>query len=493
MPTLTIFQGNLRTDAYFEGAPVLSSVLRESGFPIDLPCGGKGVCSKCRVVAEGVLSPLTAKEREAGCRLACQTVLLGDATVTLQGAQAMQNIAVSGERPAFSFERKHGRYGLAVDIGTTTLAASLLSLESGQTLAVASKENPQRNVAADVIGRIEAAMNGQSARLKEQITSAIEDMRREVCAAAGMLVEQVDTAVVTGNTTMLYLLTGKDPARLSRAPFDADCLFGISQTMLSPAINAYLPRCFSAFVGADIVCALLAAQMDVHQTSLLVDIGTNGEIALMHGGKLYACATAAGPAFEGGGIERGVGSVAGAIDRVWAQDGKIVCSTIADAQAAGICGSGIIDATATLRALDILDETGALDEARVTLKGEIAITQKDIRSVQLAKSAIAAGMMTLLDTIGVPIDAVDTLFLAGGFGKHIDLKNAAAIGLIPAALQGKVKVIGNASLAGAEMLLLRPDFVKEIDSLPSKCTIVTLSSNPVFSAHYMDCMMLEPI
>ena len=489
MPILRIAQGQNISEVLFEGRPVLSSLLQEHGFPIDMPCGGRGICGKCRVEATGSLSPLTDKETAAGGRLACQTHLLGDAQVRLTAKQYMENIAASGERPSFVPDPLPGRYGMAVDIGTTTLAATLLDLVNGRVLATATEENPQRSIAADVIGRIEGALAGKSGLLQDLVIKAIDDLRMRLCNQLKISPDAIDQTVITGNTTMLYLYTGRNPEPLSHAPFHADCLFG---HWVQP--HTYLPHCLSAFVGADITCAILASQMcSRDETSLLVDIGTNGEVALWHEGKLYVCATAAGPAFEGGGLEHGCGSVAGAIDGVWVQEGSLAFSTIAAAPAVGICGSGIIDMLQTLIQLEQLDETGLLIKERIQLEGPIYLTQKDVRNVQLAKSAIIAGMLTLCQTVGVNLPDIAVLYLAGGFGKHINLQNAAGIGLIPEALVDRTKVIGNASLTGAEMLLLQKSFLKETENYVQISQVVTLSSNPVFSENYINCMMLEPV
>ena len=492
MPKLKIVQGQMAKITWFEGEPLLAAVLQREGYAFGMPCGGKGICGKCKIEASGALSPETVREQAIGSRLACQSRLLGDACVTLPAAQTLTNIAASGVRPTFALAPMQGRYGLAVDIGTTTLATSLLDLSSGDTLASATAENPQRAVAADVIGRMEAALAGQGERLQSLVRCEIDILRGELCARLGLAEGDIDQTVVTGNTTMLYLLTGRSPEPISHAPFVADCLFG--HWTQSPAPRLYLPHCIGAFVGADIICAILASQMCKQtRTTVLMDVGTNGEIALWHRGKLSVCATAAGPAFEGGGMEHGCGSVLGAIDRVWAQDGTPACSTIGGGEPVGICGSGVIDAVATLLSLEMLDETGSLDSARVMLSGGVAFTQRDVRNVQLAKSAIAAGLLTLCQTEGVAMADIAVLYLAGGFGKHIDLANAAAIGLIPQALVGKVEVIGNAALTGAEMLLLQTGFLAETEGYARTAAVVTLSGNPVFSDHYMNCMMLEPI
>ncbi len=492
MPILTVIQGQFAKTIWFDCEPLLAAALQQEGYQFDMPCGGKGTCGKCRVAASGALSPETDREQALGSRLACQSRLLGDACVTLPAAQALTNIAASGVRPAFTLAPMPGRYGLAVDIGTTTLAASLLALPTGETLAHATAENPQRAIAADVIGRMEAAMAGQGERLQSLVRGEIDRLRNELCTCLGLAEGDIDQTVVTGNTTMLYLLTGRDPEPLSHAPFAADCLFG--HWVQAPMPRFYLPHCIGAFVGADITCAILASQMCKQaRTAVLMDVGTNGEIALWHRGKLSVCATAAGPAFEGGGMEHGCGSIAGAIDRVWVQDGTLACSTIGQEAPVGICGSGVIDAVATLLSLELLDETGSLDQERVPLAGEVAFTQRDVRNVQLAKSAIAAGLLTLCQAEGVAMADIAVLYLAGGFGQHIDLANAAAIGLIPQALIDKTEVIGNAALAGAEMLLLQTGFLAESEGYARTAEIVTLSGNPVFSEHYMNCMILEPI
>ena len=492
MPKLRIVQGAVQKEVSFSGTPRLSAVLQEQNVYLEMPCGGRGVCGKCKAEADGLLSPLTEREEALGSRLACQTRLLGDAVVTLPMRVAMANIAATGERPAFAYQPMKGRYGLAVDIGTTTLAASVLSLTDGGVLATAVAENPQRSIAADVIGRIEAAMAGQASLLQSLVNQAIVELKHTLCAELALSPDEIDQTVITGNTTMLYLFTGRDPETLSHAPFQADCLFGQWQAPLLE--HTYLPRCVGAFIGADITCAILASQMCRRQdTTLLIDVGTNGEIALRHKGRLYVCATAAGPAFEGSGIECGSGSVPGAIDSAWAENGVFACTTIGSCASASICGSGVIDSIATLLKLERLDETGLLDAERVSLDGNVVITQRDVRNVQMAKSAIAAGVLTLCKHVGVSMEEIATLYLAGGFGKYINLHNAAAIGLIPQALVQKTRVIGNAALIGTEMLLLQTDYIAETIACANESETVVLSGNLVFSDYYMECMMLEPV
>jgi uncharacterized 2Fe-2S/4Fe-4S cluster protein (DUF4445 family) len=220
----------------------------------------------------------------------------------------------------------------------------------------------------------------------------------------------------------------------------------------------------------------------------LCDIGTNGEIALWKDGTLYVTSTAAGPAFEGALISCGCSSIPGAIDKVWADTGEIHIHTIGDQDAVGVCGSGLIDAVAVFLREEIMDETGALDED-VTLAPGVTLLQKDIRALQLAKAAIAAGIQTLLDGSGTTCQEIETFYLAGGFGSHLDIANAAAIGLIPGELVSKTKVIGNAALAGASHLLLDKTALPAIQEIAKKSRHYNLGGNPTFNANYMEQML----
>ncbi len=487
MPRLLICQGERRTEAVYAGQPLLADVLALHGFAIGKPCGGRGVCGKCAVRLVGNVSAPTARERELGVRLACQSRLLGDCEVVLPDAAEMRQIELhSGARdlPRDELHPMPGRFGAAIDIGTTTLAVKRYDLRTGRCVGEAAALNPQTSVAADVMGRIGAAMDGRAELLQAQIVDALSGL----LARAAQGGPAAEALVVTGNTTMLYLLTGRDPTALSHAPFEADCLFGEALPLLGA--QAYLPRCMNAFVGADITCAALACGLcDASETALLCDIGTNGEIALWKDGRLYVTSTAAGPAFEGAGISCGCGSVRGAIDRVWIENGRLGVHTIGDAPAVGVCGSGLIDAIAALLALGEIDETGATDCERLPLAGEIALLPRDVRAVQLAKAAIAAGLQTLLETVGVSAEEVRAVHLAGGFGSHLRLDGAAGIGLIPRALAGRVRVAGNAALAGAGLLLLDERRVADANRIAAASKHVSLGGNPRFNEHYMEQML----
>ncbi len=487
MPILTVYQGFQKTELNAEAGTPVSRILQEAGILVPQPCGGRGVCGKCAALMEGELSEPTTEERKLGTRLLCQAVLLGDASITIPQYQPMDQIEVGQSAAIIPCNPLGDGVGAAIDIGTTTLALRLFDLQSGQCLGVSSMANPQIAVAADVIGRIGAAMDGRLKVLQSMVASAIETMIAQSAAQAGILPEEVKTLAVTGNTTMLYLLTGRDPSPLSHAPFEADCLY--DETVNLNKRYAYLPPCLHAFVGADITCAVLASGMTQRDDiALLCDVGTNGEIALWKDGVLYVSSTAAGPAFEGAGIQCGCGSVPGAIDRVTVLDGALAVETIRHAPAVGLCGSGLVDAVAALLELEWLDETGALDDDEVVLEGDVVLTQADVRAVQLAKAAIAAGIDCLLHTAGVKMDEVQQVYLAGGFGSHLNLSNAARIGLLPEAFIGRTKVIGNAALDGTVMTLLQGERQQELRRIASCAKHVDLGGNALFNEQYVENM-----
>ena len=478
MATLSVWSNGNQKDISFVPPKALHLLLEEAGFYGLRPCGGLGKCGKCAVTLTGAVSQPNEAEQKAGIRLACQAEILGDAQVFLPTAADLQQIQTESSAGSHCFTPADG-IGAAVDIGSTTMVLRRYDLQTGKLLGQAAMINPQVSIAADVMGRIGAALEGKLPLLQHQLTDALALLLQQAGGA-------VDRAVITGNTTMLYLLTGRNPLSLSRAPFEADTLFDTDTSLLG--IPTYLPPCMNAFVGADISCAVLASDMSSHKTALLCDIGTNGEIALWKDGVLYVTSTAAGPAFEGALISCGCGSIPGAIDKVWSADGRIQIHTIGGQPAIGVCGSGLIDAVAVFLQEELMDETGALEED-VTLAPGVTLLQKDIRALQLAKAAIAAGIQTLLDGSGTACEEIEVFYLAGGFGSHLNIANAAAIGLIPQELVSKAAVIGNAALAGASQLLLDGQSLPAIRKIAQCSRHYNLGGNPTFNANYMEQML----
>ncbi len=487
MSTLIIHQGTQIKKIEFDAPHPLSALLSKSDTSITQPCGGRGVCGKCAVTLAGDVSAPNAAENRLCVRLACQAIINGDAEVTLPVPLILSQIEGGSASDLVPHSPMSSHFGAAVDIGTTTIALLLYNLQSGRCLATASMLNPQTQIACDVIGRIEAARKGRSEALQLQVENAIRTLLITACAHAEAPPEAVDSLVVTGNTTMLYLLNGIDPTPLSRAPFHADCLFGSETCLLSR--QTYLPQCLHAFVGADTTCALLACGMtQKNETALLCDVGTNGELALWHHGKLYIASTAAGPAFEGAGISCGCSSIPGAIDCAEVIDGHIRCRTIGGGKAVGICGSGLIDLIAAMLDTNILDDTGYLEED-FSLQDGLTLVQGDVRAVQLAKAAIHAGIMSLLSAANCPVHEVTTLYLAGGFGSHLNIRSAVRIGLLPSELSDRVSIIGNAALDGAALLLTNTALRSHIAEMADRAIHIGLDGNPEFAECYIESML----
>ena len=477
---------------------LVSEVLqKESGFR--MPCAGHGRCGKCKVQAWGMLSEPNEKERkylaeyelEQGIRLACQTKVLGECTIVTLNEGSMDVVIERAKiTEGVSLFQK---LGAAVDIGTTTLAVSVYN-RSGLIGQVGSV-NPQVAYGADVISRIEQSLNGKGEQLACAVRGQIADLLKNVCENGGYCVEEIDTLVITGNTAMLYLLTNRNIVELSRAPFVADWLAGewVAAKELGlgcPNARVYLPHCISAFVGADILTALLQTDISKDEKKrVLVDIGTNGEVVLWTGEKLLCCSTAAGPAFEGTGLSMGMTASTGAISKVTLQDGKFQVQVIGNQQAIGICGSGVIDAISCLLQSELMDETGFLEDEEVIFAGNVTMTQEDIRKIQLAKSAICAGIEATLHKEGIFLEDLDELLVAGGFGSKIDLENAMNIGLLPRMDADKIKVCGNAALAGAELLLCNRELLEREKKLVQISQSLNLATDAFFQERYIEGML----
>ncbi len=496
---------------------------------IDLPCGGHGFCGRCRVRVLGALSPVTPEEAEKlsparlkdGFRLACMAEALGPVTfpdlnlvsdgkskavamtqeadsriasgtaaktaskpqdtpvielrTQLFSARTLASRAVPSELPA----SLPAHLGVAVDIGTTTIAAYYFDLETHKLLAAKGQINPQRLFGFDVISRIEAASRGKGQALTTLIRSTVSDL----------IPRQTERVVLTGNTTMLYLYEGLDPLPLSRAPFTMEHSFG--ELLTREGRQVILPPTFSAYLGADTACALLASGMTAHpeKTSLLMDIGTNGELVLQHEGKLYAASAAAGPALEGGKIASGMPSVPGAISHL--DEGWHV-ETIDKQPVKGYCGSGLIDLLAVLRKKGLVDVSGRLEESpfsAVVWRTKLpAFTQADIRELQLCIASIGAAVERLLAISGA--SKIDHLYLSGGFGSGIDPTSARQIGLIPAS--ARLSALGNAAGAGASMLLLQPGYLDEMVRIKDRLTVIEIGGDPAFEEAFLRHMSLMP-
>ena len=482
------------------------SILKEF-MNMNFPCGGHGKCGKCKVILNGnipysadELRLLSETEIKNNVHLACLTKVQNEMEVFSVSTHTnlKDKIISDGFMPNFVCKPSFSKLGIAIDIGTTTVAAKVYN-RKGVVVAEGSMLNPQSEWGADVVSRVEASLAGNSEKITKSVIQAIDDLIFKITSDRQLSAADIGECVITGNTVMLSLLTATPVTPFSRAPFVCERLFGeniSAQQMgfhsLSSDTNIYLPHCASAFVGADTVTALLASDIfKSKKTQLLVDIGTNGEMALWHREKLYLCSTAAGPAFEGVGISMGMPCKSGAIDRVEIVRDKLSAHVVDDITPRGICGSGIIDALSCLLKMGIIDETGYMEKP-TTLLPPVVIESDDVRAVQLSKSAICSGILTLLKHANISCESVEKVYLAGGFGSCIDIKNACFIGLLPLEFKSKIKTIGNAALSGASMMLLNEDYRKSAADFIKNSSVIELQSDAFFIDSYINNMMFYP-
>lgn len=417
--------------------------------------------------------------------------------------------------------------GLAIDIGTTTIAVALCNARDGNVLSVASCANPQAEWGDDVISRIEYASRGYDTlfEMRRSVVQALEDLSSEACKKAGVTKAPL-LAAVAANTTMNHILLGVPPTYLAQSPFipvfrDQITIPGteLGWRGATPPLFHIIPN-ISAYVGGDITAGIVAHGLDnADGISLLVDIGTNGEIALSKNGVIHACSTAAGPAFEGARIEHGMRATTGAISRVSrGPDGDLEIGVIDSAEAKGICGTGLLDAVAVLRSTGIIDETGRildedeLDELQLppallsrvyeTESGPavrlspqdshspVRLTQRDVREFQLAKSAIASGVRVLSTIVGIEAKEIDRVLLAGGFGNYLDPRSAVMTGLLPAGIEcDSIRPVGNSALAGARLCLLSPGERKRTETLAKNVRHIELSGRQDFQQAFAEEML----
>jgi len=422
-------------------------------------------------------------------------------------------------------------FGIAVDVGTTTVVAYLVSLTRGEVIDTVSGLNKQKSFGGDVISRIEYVMreDGGLAAIQGRIRSQIEDMGRELLQKNQLEAIDISAMAVAGNTTMMHLFTGLSPAAIASAPFipvslDEEIVPAAELGFETLGCPILLLPSLSGYVGADISAGIVASGiLEREKLNLLVDFGTNGEIVLGNRERLFTCSTAAGPAFEGAHISRGMGGVAGAINSVYLEEGELFCTTIGGKPARGICGSGIFDIAALLIATGAADYTGRIltpEEAELPAAGqllkyyveekgepairlaaeeeaaggeEILFTQRDLREVQLAKAAIAAGIESLLHAADISYGDVEKIYIAGGFGNYIDTHSAVHLGLFPRERLDSIESIGNSAGKGAVLSLLSKRVSDELEQIPGKSRYIELSSDAYFQSAYIEQMYFPVI
>ena len=536
---------------------------RKAGLMPDAPCGGQGKCGKCKVKIDGdmmlacqtqidrdmevdtlkgnseyeiltegtkrpvFLQPDLRQEKvviekpEAGDnrsdweRLIAQLDVKETVKADLDMAASLYEcrkkdadwhvIYTDDEILELNQEKKR-LYFAAFDIGTTTVVGYLMDGETGQELSVKSRMNPQTQYGADVIMRANYALENTVQPLKDSIRNALDEMLSELAQEAGIHKNDIYQVAVVGNTCMHHLFLGISPASLVHAPYNP----AIRQSLMLRAAEYGLhihPRAqllllpdIAGYVGADTCGCILSLRQDLQeQISLMIDIGTNGEMVLGNKDRLACCSTAAGPAFEGAKIECGMRGAAGAVDHVEYQDGIWNYTTVGNAAPVGLCGSGLIDLVAQLRKAELIDESGHLEsgqdipgrfvlvppEKSANGKG-VYLTQKDIGEVQLAKAAIAAGIQLLMKQLSITEEKIQTVYIAGAFGNYMNPKSAAMIGMLPVSLLERIVPVGNAAGEGAKIALLNKKERQEMDQTVRHMEFVELAVSPEFQDCFID-------
>ena len=533
---------NLNTDSKTAGKPTILEYCRSHGIAgIETPCGGKGTCGKCKVT---VIKPyykevlacqtkicddmeiIVGRKESTGTKEDSMVVLTNEGSISEKFNEHVNRNVVLKEETVNESEKVESNAGTlaACDIGTTTVVCYLIDKETGQIIAVRSGANPQRSFGADVLSRIDAAAraddndkaNGGLQMMQSQIVSLLNGFISEMLMECGRT--KVCLFSVAGNTVMCHLLMGISPEKLGRAPFMPDEYFAREFNPLDIGLeNCQTMIIFpavSGFVGGDITAGMMET-VNCNELTLYLDIGTNGEMALGKGDRYVCCATAAGPAFEGAQIEMGMPASRGAVDKVWLEGRRIKYSVIGNDRPVGLCGSGLIDALAILLKAGIIDENGTIlsgqelpilfrsyvfeveaEDAAQSTESSLAvhiapgvyITQEDIRKLQLAKGAIAAGIEVLFKEYGCKPCDLDILTFAGGFGNYIDKASAAFIGLFPPELLDRAKEVGNAAGNGAVSAALSQEAWERALDISGDMRYIELASYPHFNEMYVEHM-----
>ena len=454
---------------YAEDGELLSALLMRHGMKLAHPCGGRGICRKCTVSVNGTEV------------LSCRYPITSDISVLLP-----QEDTIVSESGATESGKITQNLCFALDIGTTTLALALVSLDDHQIVRVSTAVNPQKVFGADVISRINYCKKHGTKELQEILIEQIDRMIAEFC------VPRVEALYVAGNTTMLHLFLGVDCSSIGAAPYTPAFLnskrlpaeelkiTGVRQVITLPGI--------SSFVGADLVAGLnYVGTPPVGKYRLLVDLGTNAEVVLYSQESGLCTAAAAGPCFEGTNISCGMSATKGAI-RAFAinEQGQKLIQTIEDAPPRGLCGTGLIDAVAALLEREELDETGRLENDPYPLTDHITLTQGDVRQFQLAKSAVCAAILTLMHLQNISFDQIECVYLSGGFSAHIDLQNAARTGLLPPALTDRCVSVNNSSLLGTVKYAYEAN---DLTKYTNRTQYADLSADPYFSEAFIEQML----
>ncbi|MCF6331797.1 MAG: ASKHA domain-containing protein [Draconibacterium sp.] len=465
-------------------------------FGVEFPCGGKGTCGNCKVkLLKGELKVDALQQQKLdklklsdSWRLSC--FCKAESDIMLEVSQ-FENMILA-DNSTFEFTPQTG-FGIAVDLGTTTVVVQLMNLKNGHVLDSVSDVNPQAKFGGDLISRIQSCLDGNQPEIQNLIRQKIGKMIKIILKKHPVEISKV---ALVGNTVMHHIFSGLKVNSLSFYPFESPNL-GI-QKLAPKQLNWELPTTaeiqfypsIGSFVGSDILAGIAATKIaERKELSVLIDLGTNGEIVLGNCDKIICASTAAGPAFEGAKINQGMRATTGAISSVIFENGKLQSHVIGNVPAKGICGSGLIDVLAILLNQEKIGMFGEFNsgEDKIELASGVFLTQQDIREFQLAKAAIAAGIQMLLNLMKITYREIDKVFIAGGFGNFLNIKNVIRTGLIECE-EEKIVKLGNTALIGAKIFLFEDE--KFIQNILNKTTHTNLEGDSTFQDIYIEKMML---
>lgn len=468
----------MRRTYYFDnlnGSVSLLELLQREGADIAADCGGKGTCGKCAIYLDG--------KQVKSC------TVFPEGKIRVEVPERPEEMAIQG----LNARRTKGdetagtpvNPAICIDLGTTTIAGALFDVNSKYVISQKNAINSQRSYGADVISRIEACISGKTEELKAAVRSDIDRIIRELTAGTGLDAGEIPV-YISGNTAMEHIFAGYDVKGLAEAPYEP------ATTDFIEADGYRLMPGFSAFVGGDILMGLLGMGVfDTEEVTAFIDIGTNGEMAVGNKEKIFVAGTAAGPALEGGNISCGSPAVSGAVSKVEIMGQLVDVKAIGDARPVSLCGSGIIEAVSEMLKNGIIDRHGNLNEdfgGRYSLCQNVEITQEDIRQVQLAKSAIRAGLEVLIERAGYEICDVRKLYIAGGFGKNLDIEKCCSIGLIDPEFSDKTELVGNTSLLGTVKYACGDITDDDITRIKAKTESVNLADSEEFQKKFIEYM-----
>ncbi len=528
MPVVKIIEGTSHRELQFSGSQSLRDILESHEVPIRSGCRGNGACGLCIVqIEEGQVNAPTANERhmligdqlERNLRLACQVYPRSDICIRLLSSDACSQwydishdyLFCAPERLDTGVEPAHTGFGLAVDLGTTHISFSLWDMEQGVRLTARAGVNPQVFHGSDVISRLLAAQRSEenSRKLGTMTLHAVREELTQLSSHTGVKPEQITSAVIAGNSAMLLLLTGTDPQMLldpgswtndiglnPRRPYIPAQIMGIHPQAKVETIPG-----LRGFVGSDLLTGVLATRLLDQPGGLFIDFGTNSEIALWDGEVLRVTSAAAGPAFESCGISCGMPAETGAAYKIGrgSGEGELRIRVMGGGEAKGICGSALIDLIALLRESRELTPTGTFthlhpDRGFIVQKEPfLSLTRQDVDMVQRAKAAIGVGIRTLLARARMQPEGLSRVFICGAFGRHLDIRNAQRIGLLPSTDLEIFRLCGNTSLAGCELVLLKSSCKAELENLRRQTEVISLSAISDFETLFLENLYLRPL